>query len=155
MAVTNENTGQRPAVAAGHVLVRERDHKFTQDVYTHNHQLCADEPVSSGGTDQGPNPYEYLLTALGSCTAMTLRMYAGRKGLNLENVEVSLSHSRVHTKDCDECESQQGYVDRIDKQIRLTGDLTQEQRQRLLEIADKCPVHKTLRNEILIKSELV
>ncbi len=154
MSETKKQNGRRPAVAAGHVLVREQDHKFTQDVFTENHRLHADEPASSGGADRGPNPYEYLLTALGSCTAMTLRMYAGRKGLDLEHVEVTLRHSRIHSKDCDECESKQGYVDRIDKRITLTGDLSGEQRQKLLEIADKCPVHRTLQNEILIKSEL-
>jgi len=141
-------------VEPGRVLVAEQDHKFTRRIYTEKHQLPADEPAAAGGSDYGPNPYEYLLSALGACTSMTIRMYANHKGLKLENVEVSLSHSRVHAEDCGECESEQGYVDRIDKRISLSGELSEEQRQRLLEIADKCPVHKTLTNEILIKSEL-
>lgn len=147
--------GTAPAVEPGHVLVTEQDRQFTRRLYTEKHQLVADEPAASGGADYGPNPYEYLLAALGSCTSMTLRMYANHKGLNLESVEVSLSHSRIHAKDCDECESTEGYVDRIERRITLKGDLTDDQRRRLLEIADKCPVHKTLENEIRITSELV
>ena len=146
--------GKRPAVPAGQVLVREQDKKFTQRMYTERHQLVADEPAKDGGSDLGPNPYEYLLAALGSCTSMTLRMYADRKQMKLDNVEVLLSHRRIHAEDCVECETKEGFVDRIDKRITLEGNLTAAERQRLLEIADKCPVHRTLKNEILIKSEL-
>ena len=147
--------GKRPPVSAGQVLVTEQDGKFTQRMYTERHQLVADEPAGDGGSDLGPNPYEYLLAALGSCTSMTLRMYADRKQMKLDNVEVLLSHRRIHAEDCVECETKEGFVDRIDKRITLEGNLTAAERQRLLEIADKCPVHRTLKNEILIKSELV
>jgi len=144
-----------PDVPEGHVLVTETDGKFTQQIHAGRHQLIADEPAAVGGADKGPNPYEYLLAALGSCTSMTIRMYAERKQLPLDNVEVTLNHQRIHAEDCGECESKEGFVDRIDRRITLSGDLTDDQRQRLLEIADRCPVHKTLKNEILIKSELV
>ena len=117
--------------------------------------MIADEPLSYGGLNLGPNPYEYLLTSLGACTSMTIRMYANRKQLKLENVEITLKHDRIHAEDCSDCEQQTGLVDTINKKIRLYGDLTDEERQRLLEIADKCPVHKTLHNEIKITSELI
>ncbi len=141
---------QRPAVAAGEVLVRERERALTRDVYTGAHHLCADEPRRLGGADRGPNPYELLLAALGACTSMTVRMYAERKSLPLETVEVRLRHARVHAEDCDECESTEGYVDRIERVVHLAGELDEAQHQRLLEIADRCPVHKTLHNEIHI-----
>ncbi|MFT7461031.1 MAG: putative OsmC-like protein, partial [Planctomycetota bacterium] len=134
--------------------VTEQNQNFTRRIYTEKHQLIADEPLSFGGGDLGPNPYEFLLAGLGACTSMTIRMYANRKKLKLDNVEVALSHSRIHAEDCDECESKNGFVDRIDKIIKLEGELSQDERQRLLEIADKCPVHKTLHNEILIHSQL-
>ena len=146
--------GTAPDIADGQVLITEQDKKFLRHIYTERHQLLADEPVASGGSDRGPNPYEYLLAALGTCTSMTIRMYASRKQINLENISILLEHSRIHAKDCTECESREGYVDRIDKTITLEGDLSVEQKQRLLEIADKCPVHKTLLNEILIKTML-
>jgi uncharacterized OsmC-like protein len=153
-ATDDTSRDKRPAVAAGQVLVFEQDKKFTRRMYTERHQLVADEPVGDGGSDLGPNPYEYLLAALGSCTSMTIRMYADHKQMKLDNVEVSLSHRRIHAEDCEECETKEGFVDRIDKRITLEGDLTEAERQRLLQIADRCPVHKTLKNEILIKSEL-
>lgn len=143
------------ALSPGQVLVTEDGRKYTCRVNTADHELVADEPEDAGGANQGPNPYEYLLAALGSCTAMTIRMYAERKQIPLDGVEVTLDHRRIHAEDCAECESKQGFVDRIDRRIALKGDLSDEQRQRLLEIADRCPVHKTLMNEILIKSELV
>ena len=143
-----------PPVSSGQVLITEQDKKFLRSVYTEKHRLLADEPVASGGSDRGPNPYEYLLAALGTCTSMTIRMYANRKQIKLENISVLLQHSRVHAEDCMECHSKEGYVDRIDKTITFEGDLSDEQKMRLLEIADKCPVHKTLLNEILIKTML-
>src|ERR671938_928405 len=111
------------------------------------HALVADEPVSAGGADSGPTPYDYLLAALGSCTAMTLRMYADRKGWPLESVTVRLSQERVHATDCEECETEEGRIDRIEREIELAGPLGEEQRRRLLEIADKCPVHRTMQTE--------
>jgi uncharacterized OsmC-like protein len=156
MQKTTDTTsrGERPAVAAGQILVIEQDKKFTRRMYAEHHQLVADEPTGDGGSDLGPNPYEYLLAALGSCTSMTIRMYADHKQMKLDNVEVLLSHRRIHAEDCEECETKEGFVDRIDKRITLEGDLTEAQRERLLQIADKCPVHRTLMKEILIKSEL-
>ena len=118
------------------------------------HTLVADEPESLGGTDAGPTPYDYLLAALGGCTAMTLRLYADRKGWPLESVTVRLSQERIHAKDCGECEAEEGRIDRIEREIELEGPLDEKQRQRLLEIADMCPVHRTLKTEVLIENAL-
>jgi len=141
-------------LSPGQVLITEDGRKYTCRINTSDHELIADEPEDVGGANQGPNPYEYLLAALGSCTAITIRMYAERKQIPLDGVEVTLDHRRMHAEDCAECESKQGFVDRIDRRIALKGNLTDEQRQRLLEIADRCPVHKTLMSETLIKSVL-
>jgi putative redox protein len=121
--------------------------KFTQAVRAGRHTLAADEPTSVGGDDLGPNPYDFLLAALGACTSMTLRMYATHKKFPLERVSVDLRHSRIHAQDCRDCESDKGRVDRIEIELTLEGDLTPEQRERLLEIAHRCPVHKTLKGE--------
>src|ERR1700687_903941 len=117
---------------------------FSQQILAGAHALTADEPVEGGGADIGPAPYDLLLAALGACTSMTLGMYARRKLWPLESVTVRLRHSRVYATDCAECETKEGMLDRIDRDIELTGDLTAEQRAKLLEIADKCPVHRTL-----------
>ena len=119
------------------------------------HELVADEPTSFGGTDAGPTPYDFLLAALGSCTTMTLRMYADRKGWPLESVTVRLSQERIHATDCEECETEEGRIDRIEREIELEGPLDGKQRRRLLEIADMCPVHRTMRTEVLVKNVLV
>lgn len=150
-----KSSGTAPQAKPGEILVTEQNKSFTRRIYSEHHQLIADEPRSFGGSDLGPNPYEYLLGSLGACTSMTIRMYANRKELNLDNVEVTLSHSRIHADDCDECESSGGFVDRIDKFIKLEGDLSDEEKQKLLNIADKCPIHKTLHNEIIIDSKLI
>ncbi len=126
--------------------------KYKTLVAAGNHELIADEPVPLG-QDLGPNPYDFLLIALGACVAMTLRMYADHKGWDLEEVEVHLKQSRVHAKDCEDCESQNGYVHVIEKKLKFIGDLTEEQTQRLLEISDKCPVNKTLTSEIKITTK--
>jgi putative redox protein len=139
--------------AEGDVVTRTED-AYRTEVTAGRHALVADEPESVGGTDAGPTPYDFLLTALGSCTGMTLRMYADRKDWPLEEARVHLSHEKVHATDCDHCDVEDGKIDRIRRQIELTGDLTPEQRERLLEIANKCPVHRTLHSEIDVQSAL-
>ena len=142
-----------PQVITGEVLVTELDKNFLRGLFSDSHQLMADEPESFGGTNLGPSPYDLLLMALGACTSMTLRMYATRKKIPLQNVQVRLKHDKVHAKDCEQCEGRDGKIDRISRFIQLDGDLTQQEKQRLLEIADLCPVHKTLENHPLITTE--
>ena len=139
--------------AEGAVVTRTED-AYRTEVTAGRHALVADEPESVGGTDAGPTPYDYLLTALGSCTGMTLRMYADRKEWPLEEATVHLRHEKVHATDCEHCDTTEGKIDRIEREIELTGDLTPEQRERLLEIANKCPVHRTLHGEIDVQSAL-
>jgi putative redox protein len=138
----------------GRVVVRGAASGFVQEIVAGGHRLASDEPVSVGGTDTGPTPYDLLLAALGSCTSMTAGVYARRKGWLLESVTVRLTHSRIHAADCANCETEEGMLDRIDLVIELEGPLTQEQRARLLEITERCPVHRTLRSEIEIVSRL-
>jgi putative redox protein len=133
------------------VVVREtRRGKFQQTVTVGPHRLIADEPSTAGGDDTGPGPYDYLLAALGACTSMTLRLYADRKALPLDRVAVTLRHNRIHAEDCAECETKSGMVDQIEREIAMEGALDPEQRGRLMDIADKCPVHRTLTSEIRI-----
>ncbi len=144
--------GTAPEAAPGEVVVTEREGRFLRGLYTEHHQLLADEPKAVGGTDLGPSPYDLLLMALGACTSMTLRMYADHKGLPLDDVEIRLRHDRVHIDDCDaDCDDEirsladrQGRIERIERHIDLTGDLSADQRARLEEIADRCPVHRTI-----------
>jgi uncharacterized OsmC-like protein/alpha-beta hydrolase superfamily lysophospholipase len=137
------------ATADGTVLVREtRRGKFQQEVIVGRHRFLADEPESVGGMDSGPGPYDLLLAGLGACTSMTLRLYAERKRLPLRQTVVRLKHDKIHAADCAECETKEGMVDHIERAITLDGDLDAEQRARLMEIADKCPVHRTLESEI-------
>ncbi|MGB3486851.1 MAG: bifunctional alpha/beta hydrolase/OsmC family protein [Xanthobacteraceae bacterium] len=133
------------------VVVQEtRDGKLQQQITIGPHRMLADEPASVGGEDTGPNPYEFLLSGLGACTSMTMRMYADRKALPLDRVTVTLSHRKIHAKDCADCETKVGMLDHIERVIAIEGDLDAEQRQRLMEIADKCPVHRTLTSEVHI-----
>ena len=126
--------------------------RFQQRVEAGGHVFLADEPVAAGGLGSGPNPYDLLLAALGACTAMTLRLYAERKSWPLERVRVALDHHRIHAEDCADCETKLGLVDEIARQIEITGPLDDEQLARLLAIADRCPVHKTLTSEIVIRT---
>jgi putative redox protein len=134
------------------VSVETADGKFQQTIKVGNHEFLGDEPVSFGGMDSGPSPYDFLLASLGSCTSMTIKMYADRKGFPLEGVHIELEHSRDHVEDCNTCSNDDNRIDVIDRAITLTGDLTEEQRTRLMEIADRCPVHRTLENRIDIHS---
>jgi putative redox protein len=141
--------------APGVVRVRETDEgRYAQLVSVGRHRLRSDEPVDDGGDDSGPSPYDLLLAGLGACTTMTLRMYAERKGLALERVQVDLSHRKIHARDCADCETRDGRIDHIERIILIEGDLTDEQRQRMLQIADRCPVHRTLHSEVRIDSRL-
>ena len=137
------------------VLVRETHAgKFQQEITIGPHRLLADEPTSAGGDDSGPSPYDLLTAALGACTAMTLRMYADQKQLPLDRVGVNLRHGKIHAKDCSECETKEGRIDRIERVIELEGPLDGAARAKLLEIADKCPVHRTLHSEVFIPTRL-
>ena len=144
-----------PDLGPGEVWVSGGDSGYRQRVLAGSHELAADEPISVGGTDAGPNPYDYLLAALGTCTNMTLRMYADRKKWPLEGVETKLRHSKIHAKDCEDCTSQSGKIDILEKEIEVRGPLSEEQRERLLEIAGRCPVHRTMTSETVIRSRLV
>jgi uncharacterized OsmC-like protein len=124
---------------------------YGQRITAGHHVIAADEPAPAGA-DTGPTPYDLLLAGLGACTSMTVRMYADRKNWPLEGVTVSLRHERVHAKDCEDCESGSGMVDRIERTVRLDGDLDDEQRAKLLDIAEKCPVHRTLTSETIIST---
>ena len=136
-------------VETGLVLVREtHEGKFQQEILTGPHRLLADEPEKLGGMNSGPGPYDFLLAGLGACTSMTIRLYAEFKKIPLENVSVRLSHGKIHAKDCADCDTKVSTVDRIERIVTLEGPLDAKQRQKLMEIADKCPVHKTLESKI-------
>jgi len=138
----------------GVVIVRGAASGLAQSIAAGKHQLNADEPIEAGGTDTGPSPYDLLLAALGSCTSMTVSLYARRKQWPLQEVAIRLRHFRTYTADCATCETGHGMMDKIEREIVLTGPLTEEQRARLLEIANKCPLHRTLTSEIRIESWL-
>ena len=148
---------ERPpaALKRGHVRVEEKDHKFTQHVSSDSHYWLADEPKSMGGNNTGPDPYEHLLAALGACTAMTLRMYASRKELPLEHVTVELAHSRNYLEDCEGCDEKPTQIEVLERRIDLRGDLSEPQRKRLLEIADRCPVHRSLEGQLQVRTSLL
>ena len=137
------------------VVVQGSAKGFAQEIAVGGHRLLADEPVAVGGTDTGPGPYDLLLAALGSCTSMTIALYARRKQWPLEAVTVRLRYAKIHAEDCAECETKLGMLDRIERDIELVGSLDEDQRARLLDIANKCPVHRTLTSEISVRSRLV
>lgn len=139
----------------GEVITRIGAKGYTTEVIAGSHLMVADEPPSVGGDDLGPTPYGYLLSGLGACTAMTLRMYADFKKIPLEEVEVKLTHDKIHKMDGENSESSKGKIDQIKRKVKITGDLTPEQRKRLIEIADRCPVHKTLEGKPEILTEEV
>lgn len=150
-----DTVAAEPAAGPGdgprHVVVREtRASKLQQTVTMGPHQMLADEPIAAGGQDSGPGPYDFVLAGLGACTSMTMRMYADRKSLPMERVTVTLKHSKIHAEDCAECETRAGMLDQIDRVIQIEGTLDADQRKRLMEIADKCPVHRTLTSEVRI-----
>jgi len=136
-------------------VVRGRADGLVQEIAVGSHRLVADEPQALGGTDTGPTPYDLLLSALGACTSMTLSLYARRKQWPLESVTVRLRHSKIHASDCAECDTKEGKLDRIERDVELEGELSDEQRARLLELASRCPVHRTLVSEINIRTRLV
>jgi putative redox protein len=159
IAAWAERYVEAPAAAASEdaraVMVSETgEGKFQQSVAAGPHHFLADEPIAAGGMDSGPSPYQLLLAGLGTCTAMTLRLYADQKGLPLTGVSVTLTHAKIHASDCATCETKEGKLDRIERTIALEGPLDEAQRARLVEIADKCPVHRTLTSEIEIRTAL-
>ena len=139
------------------VVVETGPARFETEIVVRGHSLTADEPIDHDGTDRGPTPYELLSSALGACTSITLRMYADRKGWPLERVVVRLTHAKVHAKDCPDADPRyehQGKIDHIERRIELVGDLEDEQRTRLMEIADACPVHRTLEAGVHVTTEV-
>jgi putative redox protein len=153
--MTASNNDNDVASSEGIVTVTETGTgTYTQQITAGRHQLFADEPQPIG-EDAGPTPHDLLLASLGACTSMTVRMYANKKGWPLERVEVTLRHTRIHAEDCAECETTKGWISHIDRSIDLIGDLDDTQRQRLLDIAERCPVHQTLTSEVNIATALV
>ena len=140
--------------AEEHVVTRTGPSGYLTDIMVNNHSLLADEPLNVGGTNLGPTPFEYLTSALGACKSMTLRMYADRKEWPLESVNVKLKHKKIPADECETCETRQGKIDQFDCQIELEGPLDEDQKKRLLQIADRCPVHRTLKSEIVINTAL-
>jgi len=136
------------------VLVKAGPKGLNQQIEASGHRLLADEPLDLGGSDTGPNPYDLLMAALGSCSSITLRLYADRKGWDLRGIEIKLRHEKIHLKDCKDCESPNAKIDVIHRDITLIGNLSEEHRQRLLEVSDRCPVARTLKSEIRIESHL-
>ncbi|MEL6558386.1 MAG: alpha/beta fold hydrolase [Bacteroidota bacterium] len=139
----------------GDVVVVTPGTSYTTEIMAGSHSMIADEPKEVGGKDLGPSPYDYLTAALGACTSMTLRMYADHKKWDLQEVRVHLTHNKRHKADCEDCENDKSKIDHFDREIELEGDLSDEQRKRLLEIADRCPVHRTLHGEVVVNTKLI
>jgi putative redox protein len=141
-------------MTTGTAVVVSNESGLAQEIVSGKHRWRADEPAPFG-TDSGPSPYELLLAALGACTSMTLRLYAQRKGMDLQRITIRLRHFRIHAEDCRDCETKEGLLDRVDREIELTGNLDEAQKLRLLEIAERCPIHRSLKSEINIQSSVV
>ena len=154
-ATTFAHQAMSPELDEGITRVTEKDKAFLRGLFTQSHQLLADEPISYGGKNLGPSPYDLLLMSLGACTSMTLRMYANHKKWPLDDVIIDLQHEKIHAEDCQKCEQKEGKIDRLTRYITLKGDLSDQQRQRLLEIADRCPVHRTMENHPVISTQLL
>jgi putative redox protein len=151
---STNNANSKLAGSIDEVIARTPGDSFTTEVFAAGHSLLADEPVADGGNNTGPSPYDLLAAALATCTSMTLKMYASRKAIALRSVTVSVRHGKIHAKDCSDCESQTGRIDEFRRELTIDGDLNDEQRQRMLEIADLCPVHKTLHGEVRVRTIL-
>ncbi|UCD30924.1 MAG: OsmC family protein [Desulfobacterales bacterium] len=151
---TPRDEPEKRGVTDNRVVTRTGKTGYRTEIMANGLPLIADEPISLGGTNMGPSPYEYLVAALGACTSMTLRMYADRKKLPLEEISVTLSHNKIHAKDCETCDTKNRLVDNIEREVELIGPLDDAQRQRMLEIADMCPVHRTLQSDVVIKTRL-
>jgi putative redox protein len=144
-----------PNIVLDNRVTTSTEHEgFFTELFAQGHAMVADEPLQYGGTDRGPTPYDYLLAALGACTSMTVQMYARHKKLPLEKAVVRLTHKKIHAEDCGHCETKNGKIDRMEREVELIGELDESQRKRLLEIAERCPVHKTLHSEVEIISTL-
>jgi uncharacterized OsmC-like protein len=153
-----EPVGPAPDVSSGPgsrvVIVRGNTHGLAQEIWAGHHRLLADEPLDAGGSDTGPSPYDLLLAALGACTSMTITLYARRNQWPLDEVTVRLRHSRIYASDCAECETKEGKLDQIERDVELVGALNSAQRAKLLEISMRCPVHRTLASEIHVQTRL-
>jgi uncharacterized OsmC-like protein/alpha/beta superfamily hydrolase len=151
---TSPGAAKPPEVIDNRVTARTAAQGFCTDLFVNGHALVADEPESFGGSGRGPSPYDYLLAALGSCTGMTVQMYARRKKWPLAAAVVRLRHEKIHAEDCEHCTEKGSKIDRFERELELRGELSEEQRNRLLEIAEKCPVHRTLHSEVVIDTIL-
>jgi uncharacterized OsmC-like protein len=152
MNAVEKGISQQQLTAEPRVSVRGSGERFAQEIVAGIHALRADEPINAGGTDTGPTPYDFLLAALGACTSMTPGMYARAQKWPLQRIVVRLRHSKIHAEDCVECEAKRGILDQIEREVELIGPLTPEQRSRLLEVANKRPVHRTLKSEVHIQT---
>lgn len=153
--MSDETVKPRLASELREVVVHGSAKGFAQEVSVAGHRFVVDEPMAFGGADTGPSPYDLLVSALGACTSMTVALYARRKRWPLDAVTVRLRHSKIHAVDCAECDTKSGMLDGIERDVELHGDLSEQQRAQLLEIANKCPVHRTLKSEINIRTQLV
>ncbi len=142
-------------LAEDNAVITQTGEGYYTEIMANGHPIIADEPITYGGTDKGPTPYDLLSASLGACVGMTLRMYANRKKWPLEAVKVRTKHRKIHAKDCADCDTRGGYIDVFEQELDFSGPLDNGQKQRLMEIAGKCPVHRTLHSEVVIKSRMM